>query len=263
MLRNKKRLLLILFSLGFLIFSALNVTAVVSPTKDFYVNDYANVLDDDTKSYILSNSAALSEKTKAQIVFVSLESLEGEDLEEYVVELFRNWGIGDKNLNNGILIFLSVEDREIKIKVGNGLEGRINDSKVGRFLDEYAIPFFKNDDWNRGLKALYSALMAETYMEYGMDVPDEVAKVVSECNSTSQDSEISMVMGFIIFALIFLFGGILPLIYRRRYFFNDYHGPHGGHWGGFGGSGFGGGFRGGGFSGGGGTTSGGGASRKF
>lgn len=64
-----------------------------------------------------------------------------------------------------------------------------------------------------------------------------------------------MVMGFIIVALIFIFGGILPLIHRRKYFFDDYHNPYGG---------FGtGGFKGNGFSGGGGTTSGGGASRKF
>lgn len=267
MLNLKKRIIKILTCLIFILaIGIINVFAVVNPTKDFYINDYANVLSDETKSYILSNSAELAKRTTAQIVVVVLDSLNGEDSEEYTINLFRKWKIGDDQSDNGLLIFLSVQDREIKIKTGYGLEGNLNDSKLGRFVDEYALPFFKSDNWDLGIKTLYSSLVSEVYAQYDMDTPKDVEKIVSQCNSNSEDSEISMVVGIIIVALIFVFGGVLPVMCRRKYFgqndgFDD-HMDDGPRWGGFGG---GGGFSsgGGGFSGGGGSTGGGGVSRKF
>lgn len=244
----------------------------MKPTSEFYVNDFAGVLSEDTKTYILSNSAALSEKTKAQVVVVTLDSLDGKELSEYSLELFREWGIGDKSLKNGLLILLSVGDREVRIEVGDGLEGKINDSKAGRFLDEYGVPFFKSNEWNTGIKTLYSSLVSEIYLEYDMEMPEEVSEIVANFDDVSEDSKISMVIGFIVVALVLVFGGILPLIFRRKYpdryrnGRNDGTSHNGGFWGGFGENrDFGGSsnFGNNGFSGGGGTSSGGGASRRF
>ena len=265
MRRKIERLLLVAVGITFIfILNSLNIFATISPTKDFYVNDFANVLNKETKSYILNNSVALYDKTKAQVVVATVDSLEGKDVTDYSLELFRNWGIGEKNLNNGLLILLSVGDRQVRIEVGDGLEGQINDSKAGRFLDEYGIPFFKNDEWDTGIKTLYSSLISEVYTEYDIEMPEEVSAVVENFDEISEDSKVSMLMGFVLIALILVFGGILPFIFRKKYhsIYDDdtpytHNTPT--FFGGFGGSSG----SGGGFSGGGGSASGGGASRGF
>lgn len=268
MLKNLNRFILT-FSSVFLFLIFINVFAFeIKPTSEFYINDFANVLSSETKKYILDNSATLCEKTKAQVVVVTVNSLDGKDLDDFSLELFRDWKIGDKDLNNGLLILLSINDRKVKVEVGNGLEGRINDSKAGRFLDEYSVPFFKNDDWDTGIKNLYSALMSEVYSEYNLEMPTEVSSVVSQCQDAAEESNDGVALGIAVLILVVIFGGIVPFFRRKRHpeliddnDFND-NNFGGGFWGGFGGGNdSGGGF--GGFSGGGGSAGGGGASRSF
>ena len=119
-----------------------NSYALVEPTKDFYVNDYAGVLSETTKDYIMASSVRLAEETTAQIVVVTVENLEDRPLEEYATDLFRKFGIGDKEKNNGVLILLSVGDRKSRIELGYGMEGYISDAKSGRIQDQYMIPYY-------------------------------------------------------------------------------------------------------------------------
>ena len=267
-MKKKKQLLSIfLFVIAGWFLSIINVIAVINPTSNFYINDFAEVLNKETEDYILSNSAALADRTTAQLVVVTVKSLSGKDLEDYSLEIFRSWGIGHQEKNNGVLIFLAVEEHEVRIQVGDALEGRINDAKAGRFLDEYGIALFKNDEWDVGIKALYSAILVEIYSEYNLEPPEEVSKLVAEHDYTSEDSKIEIVMGIIMVLLMFVFGGILPIVFRKKRFhdgkYTDIDMEPGSGLGEifFSGKGFSsGGSR---FTGGGGTSSGGGASRKF
>jgi len=143
--------------------------AVVSPTYDFYVNDYANILCDETKDFIMANSVALNKATKAQIVVVTVPSLDGQDIESYATELFRNFGIGDKDLNNGLLILVALEERLCRIEVGYGLEGVLPDGKTGRYQDEYMIPYFKEDNFDEGIVNGYKAFFATIAKEYNYE----------------------------------------------------------------------------------------------
>ena len=79
----------------------------------------------------------LEKQTGAQIVVVTVQNLEGQSLEEYATELFRNYGIGDKEKNNGVLLLCAYEERQFRIEVGYGLEGTLTDGKTGRIQDEY------------------------------------------------------------------------------------------------------------------------------
>ncbi len=264
MLKNLNRFLLTFLSFSLFLICSNVFASEINPTSEFYINDFANVLSNETKKYILDNSATLCEKTKAQVVVVTVNSLDGKDLDDFSLELFRSWKIGDKDLNNGLLILLSINDRKVKVEVGTGLEGRINDSKAGRFLDDYSVPYFKNDDWDTGIKNLYSALMSEVYSEYNLEMPTEVSSVVSECQNTAEESDDGIALGIAVLVLVVIFGGIVPFFRRKRHpeLIDDNDFNDGGFWGGFGGSdddsgGFGG------FSGGGGSASGGGASRSF
>ncbi len=233
--------------------------ALPSHTGSFYINDFANILNQETKDYVFSSSKILDEKTTAQIVVVTVESLEGQPLDDYAVNLGNQWGIGSKEKNNGLLILLALKERKVKVEIGRGLEGKMNDAKAGRFLDNYAVPYFNENNWDEGIKALYSVILSEVYSEYDMEVPEDVASVASEY----KDFDVGNDIVFIIIAVLLGFGGIF-FWWIRSLFRNGHHwgsGSSGSGW--FGG---GGGFSsggGGGYSGGGGSFGGGGASRGF
>lgn len=146
----------------FLFFLFPNVClAVVSPTKEFYINDYANILSDTTEEYILQRSLALNEADGTQIVVVTVSDLDGMSLEEYANELFNSFEIGDKDKNNGLLLLLALEERAFRVEVGDGLAGILPDGKTGRFQDDYIIPYLKEDDWDNGIKNGYDAFYSE------------------------------------------------------------------------------------------------------
>ena len=143
--------------------------AVVSQTNDFYVNDYARKLSSDTKEYIMNMNIELQKKTGAQIVVVTVQSLGGQSIEEYATELFRKFGIGDKEKNNGVLLLCSTGDRLFRIEVGYGLEGRLTDGKTGRIQDEYIIPYLKEND-DGGIRNGFTAILNEVASEYGVTI---------------------------------------------------------------------------------------------
>ena len=146
--------------------------AVVSQTNDFYVNDYAKILSSETEEYIINTNIELQKKTGAQIVVVTVSSLGGQSIEEYATELFRKFGIGDKNKNNGVLLLCSTGDRLFRIEVGYGLEGRLTDGKTGRIQDKYIIPYLKNDNYNEGIKNGFSAVLQEVCKEYNISISE-------------------------------------------------------------------------------------------
>lgn len=170
----------------------LKTLAVVSQTNEFYVNDYAKILTSETKEYIINTNIELQKKTGAQIVVVTVSSLGGQSIEEYATELFRKFGIGDKNKNNGVLLLCSTGDRLFRIEVGYGLEGRLTDGKTGRIQDEYIIPYLKNDNYNEGIKNGFSAVLQEVCKEYNISI-SEAQKPEKGQDFDSIPSEIGMV----------------------------------------------------------------------
>ena len=148
---------------------------VVSPNDGFYVYDGAQVLSEETEQYILKASQELDSKTGAQIVVVTIPSLEGQSLEEYATELFRQWGIGDSEKNNGLLLLCAVEDRQFRVEVGYGLEGDLPDGKTGRMQDSYIIPLLREDRFDEGIRNGYSAFLQEVTNVYGVTITGEEA----------------------------------------------------------------------------------------
>ncbi|MBU5873027.1 TPM domain-containing protein, partial [Vibrio cholerae O1] len=74
---------------------------------------------------------------------------------------FRQYGLGNKTMNNGVLLVVAVKDRKIRIEVGYGLEGALPDGKVGRILDQYAIPYLKENKPDAAVINTYKKLAAE------------------------------------------------------------------------------------------------------
>lgn len=142
---------------------------IPSATKEFYVNDYAGIFSDSWKENLCDAGKQLYEDTTAQLVVLTVDTTDGEDISDYAVETGRKWGIGSKDKNNGVLIVLSVSDRKVWVSVGYGLEGRLPDSKTGRLLDEYAVPSYKEDQFEKGTVELYYALLNEIREEHGLE----------------------------------------------------------------------------------------------
>ena len=110
-LNRIKYLILILLSITF----TLDVKAIVKPTDKFYVNDYADILSNETEEYIIEKSLQLYNVDGTQIVVVTVPNLEGMALESYATKLFRNFGIGDKEKDNGLLLLLALEERMFRV----------------------------------------------------------------------------------------------------------------------------------------------------
>ncbi len=230
-------------------------------TDEFYVNDYAGVLTESQEASILAAARELASQTKAQVVVLTVQSLDGTSIEEYAIDIAEDWGIGDKKEDNGVLILLSTGDREIRVEVGYGLEGCLPDAKTGRLIDTYAIPYYQKDDFANGTEQLFYAVLNTVRAEYGLSsvsVPD-----ANEANKYAQAPLPQEELGLYetiapLVALLLLVG--LAIVTKGRIFL----------WIGFGGrgrggrgGGFGGGYGGGRSSGGGGSFGGGGASRRF
>lgn len=229
------------------------------PTSNFFVNDFAGVIDSDTERQIQSVAVRLYEKSKAQVVVVTINSLEGESLENYAVRLFREWGIGDTKENNGVLILISVGDRLSRIEVGYGLEGALPDGKTGRIQDNYMIPAFKEGDYSRGILGGFLAIVQEVYNEYGIEFDTGSSQYdYGYYEEEGQDED--GIKDIIIIAIIIVVLLIDWILFRGRLtrfiIYSSLFNRGGGY------SGRGGG-RGGGFSGGGGRSGGGGSSRGW
>ncbi|MBQ6847791.1 MAG: TPM domain-containing protein [Clostridia bacterium] len=229
------------------------------PTEQFFVNDFADVIDDTQEGDFVSKAATLEKATTSQVVIVTVGDLGGDEPFEYATELGRKWGVGNEESDNGIIILLSRDDREIFVAVGYGLEGALPDSKTGRIIDVYGLSYLKNDDFSTGLLKIGEAIINEVYIEYGLAPADGYVNI--ENVSPTVDSDGGEVVASWVIMLVVLI--VISLLSRRRgggiFFFGMPHIHHGGHSGGFrsGGGGFGG------FRGGGGSFGGGGAGRGF
>lgn len=262
---SMKRLMAGLMLTALLVLPAL--AALPAQTDAFYVADYANVIPSRAEEEIIARGNQLCDATGAQIVVATVQSLDGMDVRDYGLRLAREWKIGSEEKDNGVLVLFALSDRQITVEVGRGLEGALNDSKVGRLLDRYAIPDFKEDRFGDGLLALYRALLSETYQEYGMEVPEDLPAPQEDAEDDEEFGlfeSLFIVAAVVILILIAVFGGRGGSGSKRgRTFYGGYaagRSTFGGS-GGFGGSSGGGGF--GGSSGGGGSFGGGGASRGF
>ncbi len=196
-----KKIKLILLALLLLI--PFNVKAIVPPMSDFYVNDYANVLSSETEEYIIDQSKKLAAVDGTQIVVVTVPDLDGEEIEDYAHELFKSYGIGDSQKNNGLLLLLALEERLMRIEVGDGLEGILPDGKTGRFQDEYMIPYFSEDDFDKGMKNGYDAFYSEIVKLNNLDID------YSEPTMPSSDISYSFAEKFAFFVFIGVFGFII------------------------------------------------------
>ena len=137
--------------------SSLTVVRASEDTLEInnYINDYANLIDEETESKMNQAGSTLEGNTGAQVVFITVDSLEGQDIRQVAYKTFNKYDLGDENLDNGILFIVSMEEKERYMEVGTGLEGTITDIASQHLQTDYLVPQFQDGNYQKGLEDLY------------------------------------------------------------------------------------------------------------
>ncbi len=122
------------------------------------VNDFAGVIPQDYKNRMEGLAREVLEKTGTAIVVATVQSLGDNELNDYVNNLYKAWGIGKKGEDKGVLIFLALKERKFRIETGYGVEGILPDGLVGEIRDKYVIPYLKQGDYGKGLSNAMTAV---------------------------------------------------------------------------------------------------------
>ncbi len=259
------------------------------------VNDQAMLLGDAYEAELEERLRQLEEETGAQVVVLTVPSLDGDPIEDFAIRVVEAWKLGRSGIDDGVLILISRDDRRMRIEVGYGLEGALTDAQSGRIIDGLMAPRFRSGDFDGGVDAAVGAVSAAVRGEE-LELPRET--------ESDRGGDPSSVIFFFIFGMPFIMAAlsskgpagwilglsltpfffaapaillgvkagvvaailwlvafpILRLILPKQMVGRGSGSRGGTFWGPMGGGGGGGGFSGGGFSGGGGSFGGGGAS---
>jgi len=154
---------------------------IVDPSDSFYVADYADVILPETEEYIVNYNNSLASQTGAQIVVVTIDFLDGMDIEDYSTELFNEWGIGDAEKNNGLLILLAIGEQNYWATQGTGISTALTSSLLDEYLYNYLETDFAAAKYDAGVRKLFDALLGWYGRYYNVDlVPQETVITAPE-----------------------------------------------------------------------------------
>lgn len=207
---KKKFIFFVIIAFALAVFPAF---AVDVPFLTGRVTDNAQILSDETRKAVTANLKAHEEKTTNQIAVLTVPTLDGVSIEEYAVTVFNTWKLGQKGKDNGVLLIVAPKDRKMRIEVGYGLEGTMTDGIAGSIIRNAITPFFKNNDYDRGIDEGVRAII--NVLEGGQ-VPAETAKSGEDVKKSSAlDLEVAdisvtekILFGAFIFGIIGLFTAV-------------------------------------------------------
>ncbi|MFQ5586955.1 MAG: TPM domain-containing protein [Thermodesulfobacteriota bacterium] len=228
-----------------------------------YVVDLAGVIGANAERSLNAYLRELEVKTTAQVVVLTIKSLDGEDIEGFSLRVAEKWKLGQREKDNGVLITVAINDRKYRLEVGYGLEGALPDSFVGTIGRQYLVPHFRRGDYSTGIATAVLAVINRIADDAGVEISG-MARMRERApyDRTPQRRKPTLIGS--IFSILFIIGLIYLFIRNPRLLmfllmFSMMSGGRRG-WGGMGGFGGGGGGFGGFGGGGGGGFGGGGAS---
>ncbi|MDY6973785.1 MAG: TPM domain-containing protein, partial [Thermodesulfobacteriota bacterium] len=115
------------------------------------VNDFADVVSPAYEQKIAAITGELLQKTGTAVVVATMPDIGGAEYNDYVARLYRAWGIGKRGEDNGVLIFITVKERKMRIETGYGVEGILPDGLAGEIRDRYMMPYLKKNEFGQGL----------------------------------------------------------------------------------------------------------------
>ena len=237
--------LLVVYFLNLISVLALDIPDMTGP-----VVDQAQVLRPETEQLVSQMLRQANNTQKAQIQVLTLPSLQGESIEQVSIAIVDKWKLGTAKQDNGVLFLIAVQDRKMRIEVGQGLEGDLPDIYAKRIIEDDVKPYFRSGDYDSGVFVGVQRILNYVAPEV---LPKSARPAQRHNRSLKSKLDLVLIISFmILFILSRMFGW-----HRRRFIGGSGHWGGGSSWGSSGGWGSGGG---GGWSGGGGGFSGGGAS---
>lgn len=149
-------LALILFPV-FLFFASITYANHI-PVPTGYVNDFAGVLTPDQKSALENTLKNYEQSTTNEIAVAIVRSLNGDDITDFTIRTFEEWKVGKKGKDNGVLFLAAIDDRQMRIEVGYGLEPYLTDSRVGDIIRDVITPDFKKGNYYQGISKGINAI---------------------------------------------------------------------------------------------------------
>lgn len=195
-----KKLILLLFLIPNIALAAPNF-----PQQDGYITDAANIISETKEQELEAQLTQLDTTKGIQIALVTVTNLEDNPIRDYALELGRAWGVGIKDVDSGIVFLASIEDREMTIEVGYGLEGALTDIETNYIIQDL-IPYFQKQDYDNGfsfgINQIQTALAEENF--------------ASATRSTNQTTDTIFTIGFLI---IFFFTWISSILARSKSYY--------------------------------------------
>jgi uncharacterized protein len=154
-------------ALWFALALPLQSAEVIPPKPSGYFNDYAKVVPKEKALALNEQLAQFERDSSNQIVVAVFPKMESDsDVFDYTYRVKEKWGVGQKGTNNGAVLFVFVQDRQMFIQVGYGLEGALPDITAKDITEHVIKPHFKNGDYAGGLEAGINAIIQATRGEY-------------------------------------------------------------------------------------------------
>jgi uncharacterized protein len=126
------------------------------------VQDEAGLLSPAVRQRLDTQLTVYEQRTGHQLALLTVPSLEGQPLEDFTIRVVEAWKLGNQDRDDGLLLFVSVADRKIRIEVGQGLEGDVTDAVSSRIINDVIQPAFRSGDMEGGIVQGLKALMAAT-----------------------------------------------------------------------------------------------------
>ncbi|WP_414044358.1 TPM domain-containing protein [Macrococcus animalis] len=186
--------------------------------EHIFIQDYAQLLGDSEIKRLNDLGEDLEKQTGIELLLVTMNEVE-EPRRDYALRLLREHGVGKKEYNNGIVMFLNLDkknnhyDRGVEIQIGYGLEGYFNDARVGEIIDKNGLEALKKEQYATGLKTLYTTMYDESFIANKKIDKKEVSEDLMHIKAGEPipvKITLSLVLGYV--ASIGLFGILWPLI---------------------------------------------------
>jgi len=183
-------------------FFALAFTVPEKPTG--FVQDYAKILNIEQISTLESKLEAYEKQSTNEIAVVTIDSLDGDTIENVAQNIFTKWGIGKKDKNNGVLLLISVGDRKTRIHTGYGMEGELTDIGTSYIQSDVITPAFREGKYFEGINGAVDKMITAL----------GGTQIIPEDYSNSKSSE--MDWGFVVFIIFILIQWIVAILARSK-----------------------------------------------
>jgi uncharacterized protein len=194
---------------AFLLFTNLYAQDVLpKPDKYYSVVDDASLLKVYEHTALTQKLDNFKKKTSIELVVVIIKSLGETTVEDYANKLFNNWGIGQKEQNNGILLLIAINDRKMRIETGYGIEDKLTDADAANIIDAELAPYFKNSLYYKGIDKATTVIISK--LNTDLNTYKYITKTIDEC----LDIPSYIVFIFVLFAQLIV--GLIVFRYSNK-----------------------------------------------